>query len=108
MDKEIIKLCEKYNATKSQQKCNSDVSIVVEFDEKQFDDYIISISMNKVDDIYYIFLFIENNNKILLKGLINESSIEPTDIFSNLKDDLLNMNLNELLEKYKKIIEKNF
>ena len=37
MNIEIKKLCEKYNEKKSFQKYNSDISIVMEFDEKQFD-----------------------------------------------------------------------
>lgn len=108
MNIEIKKLCEKYNEKKSFQIYNSDISIVMEFDEKQFDDYTISISMNKIDNIYYIFLFIENYNRILLKGLINESNSEPTKIYLQLKEDLLNLNLDKLLDKYGKIIEKNF
>ena len=51
MNIEIKKLCEKYNEKKSFQIYNSDISIVMEFDEKQFDDYTISISMNKIDNI---------------------------------------------------------
>lgn len=108
MIKDIEKLCELYNINKNLNCFNSDISDVLEFDEVEHENYLISISMNKIDELYYIFLFIEKDGKLIFKGKIKEDSTILDIDYLKLKEDLDTLELIELIEKYKKILIENF
>lgn len=108
MIKDIEKLCELYNINKNLNCFNSDISDVLEFDEVEHENYLISISMNKIDELYYIFLFIEKDGKLIFKGKIKEDFTILDIDYLKLKEDLDTLELIELIEKYKKILIENF
>ena len=108
MIKDIEKLCELYNINKNLNCINSDISDVLEFDEVEHENYLISISMNKIDELYYIFLFIEKDGKLIFKGKIKEDCTILDIDYLKLKEDLDTLELIELIEKYKKILIENF
>lgn len=108
MIKDIEKLCELYNINKNLNCFNSDISDVLEFDEVEHENYLISISMNKIDELYYIFLFIEKDGKLIFKGKIKEDYTILDIDYLKLKEDLDTLELIELIEKYKKILIENF
>ncbi len=54
--KTIDKLCELYNSNKI--SFNSDDNVILEYDDKDFIDYEIDISLNKQRSKYLIFIFI--------------------------------------------------
>lgn len=108
MIKDIEKLCELYNINKNLNCFNSDISDVLEFDEVEHENYLISISMNKIDELYYIFLFIEKDGKLIFKGKIKEDCTILDIDYLKLKEDLNTLDLIELIEKYKKILIENF
>lgn len=108
MIKDIEKLCELYNINKNLNCFNSDISDVLEFDEVEHENYLISISMNKIDELYYIFLFIEKDGKLIFKGKIKEDCTILDIDYLKLKEDLDTLELIELIEKYKKILIENF
>lgn len=108
MIKDIEKLCELYNINKNLNCFNSDISDVLEFDEVEHENYLISISMNKIDELYYIFLFIEKDGKLVFKGKIKEDCTILDIDYLKLKEDLDTLELIELIEKYKKILIENF
>ena len=101
MIKDIEKLCELYNINKNLNCFNSDISDVLEFDEVEHENYLISISMNKIDELYYIFLFIEKDGKLIFKGKIKEDCTILDIDYLKLKEDLDTLELIELIEKYK-------
>ena len=68
----IDKLCELYNFNKI--NYNSDDNVVLEYDDKDFIDYEIDISLNKQENKYLIFIFIEQEQKLIFKGLFQESN----------------------------------
>lgn len=108
MIKDIEKLCELYNINKNLNCFNSDISDVLEFDEVEHENYLISISMNKIEELYYIFLFIEKDGKLIFKGKIKEDCTILDIDYLKLKEDLDTLELIELIEKYKKILIENF
>lgn len=108
MIKDIEKLCELYNINKNLNCFNSDISDVLEFDEVEHENYLISISMNKIDELYYIFLFIEKDGKLIFKGKIKEDCTILDIDYLKLKEDLDTLELIELIKKYKKILIENF
>ena len=108
MIKDIEKLCELYNINKNLNCINSDISDVLEFDEVEHENYLISISMNKIDELYYIFLFIEKDGKLIFIGKIKEDCTILDIDYLKLKEDLDTLELIELIEKYKKILIENF
>ena len=67
----IDKLCELYNSNKI--NYNFDDNVVLEYDDKDFIDYEIDISLNKQEDKYLIFIFIEQGQKLIFKGLLDHT-----------------------------------
>ena len=96
--KTIDKLCELYNSNKI--NYNSDDNVVLEYDDKDFIDYEIDISLNKQENKYLIFIFIEQEQKLIFKGLFQESNNSLNNTYNALKKDLYELELDAFLEKY--------
>ena len=94
----IDKLCELYNSNKI--NYNSDDNVVLEYDDKYFIDYEIDISLNKQEDKYLIFIFIEQGQKLIFKGLLEESNNSLNNTYDVLKKDLYELELDVFIEKY--------
>ena len=105
---ELSRLIDLYNNKKENVTFNTDNSEVLEFDDKIEDDYIISISMNKIEDYYYIFIFVEKDKNIILKGICNKEKVDLSEKYKNLKNDLDNLSLEKLLKKYENDIKVHF
>lgn len=96
--KTIDKLCEFYNSNRI--NYNSDDSVVLEYDDKDFIDYEIDISLNKQENKYLIFIFIEKEQKLIFKGLFEESNNSLNNTYDALKKDLYELELDTFIEKY--------
>ncbi len=96
--KTIDKLCELYNSNKI--NYNSDDNVVLEYDDKNFIDYEIDISLNKQRSKYLIFIFIEKEQKLIFKGLFEESNNSLNNTYAALKKDLYELELDTFIEKY--------
>ena len=94
----IDKLCELYNSNKINYSPNDNV--VLEYDDKDFTDYEIDISLNKQEDKYLIFIFIEQGQKLIFKGLLEESDNFLNYTYDALKKDLYELKLDAFIEKY--------
>ena len=89
-------------------KFDNHESNVLEFNDRLHDDLLFTITLNKIENIYYIFLYIEKESKIMFKGLIHKSVNNLKDSYNQLLEDLSNMNLEEYISKYYTTLEKNF
>ena len=87
-----------YNSNKI--NYNSDDNVVLEYDDKNFIDYEIDISLNKQENKYLIFIFIEKEQKLIFKGLLEESNNSLNNTY-----DALKKNLYELESSSKKIFD---
>lgn len=96
--KTIDKLCELYNSNKL--NYNSDDNVVLEYDDKDFIDYEIDISLNKQENKYLMFIFIEKEQKLIFKGLLEESNNSLDNTYDALKKDLYELELDGFIEKY--------
>lgn len=105
---ELSRLIDLYNNKKESVTFNTDNSEVLEFDDKIEDDYIISISMNKIENYYYIFIFVEKDKNIVLKGICNKEKVDLSEKYKKLKNDLDNLSLEKLLKKYENDIKVHF
>ena len=94
----IDKLCELYNSNKI--NYNSDDNAVLEYDDKDFIDYEIDISLNKQENKYLMFIFIEKEQKLIFKGLLEESNNSLKNTYDALKKDLYELELDVFIEKY--------
>ena len=94
----IDKLCELYNSNKINYSSNDNV--VLEYDDKDFTDYEIDISLNKQEDKYLIFIFIEQGQKLIFKGVLEESDNFLNYTYDALKKDLYELELDVFIEKY--------
>jgi len=103
----ILKLFDLYAG--SNMNINSDDNILMEYDSREYDLYEFDISLNKQDKEQIICLFIEKENNLMFKGIINRSTNGLNVEYNNIKDDLLNLKMEEFIDKYYEIlIEKNF
>ncbi|MBQ6135492.1 MAG: hypothetical protein IJI60_04160 [Bacilli bacterium] len=105
---ELSMLIDLYNNKKESVTFNTDNSEVLEFDDKTEEEYIISISMNKIEEYYYIFIFIEKDKNIVFKGICNKEKYDLSEKYKIIKNDLENLSLEKLLKKYENDIKINF
>lgn len=105
---ELTKLIDLYINNKNKVTFNTDNSEVVEFDDKVDADYITSISMNKIENLYYIFIFVEKDSKIIFKGIYLKGKNELKESYENLKQDLKDFSFEKFIKMYSKILEDNF
>ena len=73
MFEQLENLLNLYKNNSSKFKFDNDKSNIIEFNDKKFDNLLLSISLNNINNIYYIFLYIEEESKIIFKGLIQKS-----------------------------------
>ena len=98
MTNELETLCDLYKNNRLD-IITSD-SNVIEIQDKLFDDYLVTISMNKIKEFYYIYLFIEKEKKIIFKGLLKDYK----EIVLNMYD----MKFDDFISNYYKILKENF
>ena len=96
--KTIDKLCELYNSNKT--SYNYDDNVVLEYDDKDFIDYEIDISLNEQENNYLIFICIEKDQKLIFKGLFEESNNSLNNTYDALKKDLYELEFDGFIEKY--------
>ena len=108
MLKQLEDLLDLYRNNLNKFKFENDSSNILEFADKKFDNLLLSISLNNINDIYYIFLYIEEETKIIFKGLIKQSNENIKNIYDQVFNDLSNLDLESFLSKYHVELEKNF
>ena len=108
MLKQLEDLLDLYKNNLNKFKFENDSSNILEFADKRFDNLLLSISLNNINDIYYIFLYIEEEKKIIFKGLIKQSNENIKNIYDQVFNDLSSMELESFLSKYHDVLEKNF
>lgn len=108
MLKQLEDLLDLYRNNLNKFKFENDSSNILEFADKRFDNLLLSISLNNINDIYYIFLYIEEETKIIFKGLIKQSNENIKNIYDQVVNDLSSLDLESFLSKYHAELEKNF
>ena len=108
MLKQLEDLLDLYRNNLNKFKFENDSSNILEFADKKFDNLLLSISLNNINDIYYIFLYIEEETKIIFKGLIKQSNENIKNIYDQVFNDLSSLDLESFLSKYHVELEKNF
>jgi hypothetical protein len=108
MLKQLEDLLDLYRNNLNKFKFENDSSNILEFADKKFDNLLLSISLNNINDIYYIFLYIEEETKIIFKGLIKQSNENIKNIYDQVFNDLSSLDLEAFLSKYHVELEKNF
>lgn len=108
MLKQLEDLLDLYRNNLNKFKFENDSSNILEFVDKTFDNLLLSISLNNINDIYYIFLYIEEEKKIIFKGLIKQSNENIKNIYDQVFNDLSSLDLESFLSKYHVELEKNF
>lgn len=108
MLKQLEDLLDLYKNNLNKFKFENDSSNILEFADKRFDNLLLSISLNNINDIYYIFLYIEEEKKIIFKGLIKQSNENIKNIYDQVFNDLSSLDLESFLSKYHVELEKNF
>ena len=108
MLKQLEDLLDLYRNNLNKFKFEHDSSNILEFADKKFDNLLLSISLNNINDIYYIFLYIEEETKIIFKGLIKQSNENIKNIYDQVFNDLSSLDLESFLSKYHVELEKNF
>ena len=77
-------------------------------DEKEDHSYIITIGVFKHDGEYSEFLFIDDKERLLFKGLLYSTNDINKLNYDYFKNELNRLNLNQLIEKYYEILKENF
>lgn len=108
MKEQLNNLFDLYKTSSNKFKSETDESNVLEFNDKIHDDLLLSLSLNKIDNLYYIFLYIEKESKIIFKGLIDYSTNNLKNLYSEILNDLSSVNLESFISKYYTNLEKNF
>ena len=108
MLKQLEDLLDLYKNNLNKFKFENDSSNILEFADKRFDNLLLSISLNNINNIYYIFLYIEEEKKIIFKGLIKQSNENIKNIYDQVFNDLSSLDLESFLSKYHVELEKNF
>ena len=108
MFEQLKKLLNLYKNNIDRFKFENEESNVIEFIDKKFDSSVLSISLNRINNFYYIFLYIEEDNKIIFKGLLNKSDNNIKNIFDVIINDLTILDLEDFISKYYEDLEKNF
>ena len=108
MLKQLEDLLDLYRNNLNKFKFENDSSNILEFADKRFDNLLLSISLNSINNIYYIFLYIEEEKKIIFKGLIKQSNENIKNIYDQVFNDLSSLDLESFLSKYHVELEKNF
>ena len=94
---EIKNLYEKYDKNKN---IFDDSMKIIDFFTKEYDKYTINIKLQKYNDEYSVFLSIEEFNKLILNVMIKKLEENNLNYFDNLKNDLVNNDFNEIINKY--------
>lgn len=108
MSKQLENLLDLYRNDNKRFKFDSDNTSNIEFIDKKFDNLLLSISFTTIDDIYYIFLYIEEDNKIIFKGLIDKSNLRMDDLYDEISNDLSSLGLDAFISKYYLKLKNNF
>ena len=85
-----------------------DHSNLILCDDKEEGNYTITIGVVESDGNYYEFLFIDNKESLLFKGLLYDTNDINKLNYDYFKNDLNNYNMNKLIEKYNEILKENF
>ena len=108
MSKQLENLLDLYRNDNKRFKFDSDNTSNIEFMDKKFDNLLLSIRFISIDDIYYIFLYIEEDNKIIFKGLIDKSNLRVDDLYDEISNDLSSLGLDAFISKYYLKLKNNF
>ena len=104
--KKLEILCNEYKNNKN--KYSSDDSTLISFDDKWFNNYLVSLSLMKVNNEYNIYLYIEENKRIILKALIESSDILIKQEYDKIRGNLQVLDINEFIDMYYDKLIKNF
>ena len=102
----LDELCSIYR--KCELDINSDDNEILENDSRTIDKINVEISLNKQANTNLICIFIEEDNKLIFKGLIKKSDDDLYNSYFDLKNDLYSLELEKFIDKYYEILKKNF
>ena len=101
---ELISLYQHSNKSKWQYNNTN----LILFDDKQEDNYTLSICVYEIDSNYYEFLFIDDKEKLLFKGLLYNTDNKEKLNFEYFKNELNKYTINQIIDKYYDILKENF
>lgn len=101
-------LCNIYKSNKNKKIYNSDNSELISFDDRWFNDYLVSLSLMKVGDGYNIYLYVEKNKKIILKALLESSDKLIKKSYNEIRGNLQVLDFNSFIDRYYNILLNNF
>lgn len=96
------------NIYKNRKIYNSDDSELISFDDRWFDDYLVSLSLIKIDNNYNIYLYIEKDKKIILKALLESSDKFIKKSYDDIRGNLQVLDFNSFIDRYYNILLKSF
>ena len=96
--KKLEILCNEYKNNKN--KYSSDDSTLISFDDKWFNNYLVSLSLMKVNNEYNIYLYIEENKRIILKALIESSDILIKQEYDKIRGNLQVLDIDSFIDMY--------
>ena len=100
-------LCSLYKKSKKN-KFASDESKILEYNEKEYDDNSIFITLIESNNKNHIFVNIENNKKLIFNGLLYSSDTSLKNKYSLVLCDLNLLSYEEFILKYYKLLKENF
>ena len=101
-------LCNIYKKNKNKKIYNSDDSKLISFDDKWFENYLVSLSLIKIDNNYNIYLYIEKDKKIILKALLESSDKFIKKSYDDIRGNLQVLDFNSFIDRYYNILLKSF
>ena len=108
MDNKTLELCSLYNMNNNKNKYASDETNIIEFTEKEFNNYKIIATLMNVNNKYLIFINIEQEEKIIFNGLLYESEQDLRSKYSIITCDLNLLSYEEFISKYYELLKNNF
>lgn len=108
MFEQLENLLNLYKNNSSKFRFDNDKSNIIEFCDKEFGNLLLSISLNNINNFYYIFLYIEEESKIIFKGLIQKSESNIKNLYDEICNDLSLLDLESFISKYHLKISNNF
>lgn len=108
MLEELENLFNLYKNDDNKFRFNNNKPNIIEFKNKNMDDFLFSLSLNFINNIYYIFLYIEKEDKIIFKGLIEKSKESISELYDKVYDDLSSLDMESFIKKYYLKLEQNF
>lgn len=108
MEEKLEELCSLYQKNINKNEYASDESKVIKYNDKEYDNNSIFITLIESDNKNLIFVNIEREKKLVFNGLLYMSEKDLSHKYSLVLCDLNLLSYEDFILKYHKLLKENF